>query len=319
MISFRYHVVSITAVFLAIAIGVVVGSTYVDRAVVENLERRIDSVSRNLDERKQANDRLEGELGDVRDYVTASADFAVTDRLIDVPVLLLAFRGVDEDAVRDLGLLTRRSGGVVPGVVWVETKWALGSDDDRAALANAIGADERTPVARLRDQAWEAVVAELSSTPAAGGSTTTTVAPLDVLAPLQASGFLTVDALDDASVTLARLRGASPRVLVLTGSSEDERLERIAAKVIAAPVAGGLATVVAEVYAEERDGPARGEALAASVPEDLRDRVVLIDHADRSEGRVAAVISLAAISRGLVGHFGYGSGADGVIPGWTPP
>ena len=28
MISFRFHVVSITAVFLAIAIGVVVGSTY---------------------------------------------------------------------------------------------------------------------------------------------------------------------------------------------------------------------------------------------------------------------------------------------------
>ena len=45
MISFRFHVVSITAVFLAIAIGVVVGSTYVDRAIVDNLQHRIETVS----------------------------------------------------------------------------------------------------------------------------------------------------------------------------------------------------------------------------------------------------------------------------------
>jgi hypothetical protein len=274
-------------------------------------------VSRNLDERKQANDRLEGELDDVRDYIGASADFAVTDRLTDVPVLVLAFRGVDEDAVRDLGLLARRSGGVVPGVVWVETKWALGSSEDRAALASAIGGEERTSASRLRDQAWEAVVKELS-TPVFDGSTTTVV-PQDVLAPLQASGFLTVDALDDASITLARLRGTSPRVLVITGSSEDEHLEPIVAKVIAAPVVGGLSTVAVEVYAEQSDGPARGAALTASVPEDLRERVVLVDHADRPEGRVAAVLSLAGIARGLTGHFGYGSGADAVLPGWTPP
>jgi len=311
MISFRYHVVSITAVFLAIAIGVVVGSTYVDRAVVDNLEHRIDSVSNSLDERKQANDRLQDELGEDRDYITASADFAVTGRLADVPVLVLAFRGVDEDAVRDLGLLARRSGGVVPGVVWIETKWALASVDDRAALASAIGGDARTSASRLRDQAWEAIVQELVR---ATGAT-----PADVLTPLQASGFLSVDALDDASVTLAALRGTSPRVLVVTGTSADEHLAPIAAKVIAAPIGGGLATVVAEDFVETSDGPGRGSVLAASVSKDLRDRVVLIDHADRPEGRVAAVLSLAAIAGGLVGHFGYGSGADGVLPSWTPP
>jgi hypothetical protein len=318
MISFRYHVVSITAVFLAIAIGVVVGSTYVDRAVVDNLENRIDSVSNSLDERKQANDRLEDRLDENGDYITASADYAVTGRLTDVPVLVLAFRGVDEDAVRDLGLLARRSGGTVPGVVWVETKWALGSDDDRAALAGAVGGDARTAASRLRDQAWQAVVRELSRGSVTAGSTTTAPS-VDVLAPLQASGFLSVDALDDASVALAALRGTSPRVLVVTGSSVDDRLDPIVAKVIAAPIGGGLSTVVAEDYVEEPDGPGRGEALAADVPEELRERVVLIDHVDRPEGRVAAVLSLAAVAGGLVGHFGYGSGADGVVPSWTPP
>ena len=44
MISFRFHVVSITAVFLAIAIGIVVGSTYVDELTVDQLRSRIETV-----------------------------------------------------------------------------------------------------------------------------------------------------------------------------------------------------------------------------------------------------------------------------------
>src|SRR3954452_7903504 len=99
MISFRFHVVSITAVFLALAIGIVVGSTYVDNAVVDQLRNRITSVSETLDVRKAESDQLRSDLGDANDYIDASADYAVTDRLTDVPVLLLAARGVDGDPV----------------------------------------------------------------------------------------------------------------------------------------------------------------------------------------------------------------------------
>ena len=111
MISFRFHVVSITAVFLAIAIGVVVGTTYVDGAVVDGLRNRIDSVEGNLDDRRAENDRLESELGLASSYIEASAPFAVTDRLIDVPVLLVAARGVDETVVERTAGLTRLAGG----------------------------------------------------------------------------------------------------------------------------------------------------------------------------------------------------------------
>ncbi|MDP1820878.1 MAG: copper transporter [Acidimicrobiales bacterium] len=323
MISFRFHLVSITAVFLAIAIGVVVGSTYVDRAVVENLERRIDTVSGNLDERKQQNDDLERDLDDVRSYITASADFAVTDRLLDVPVLILAMRGVDGEAAQEIGLLARRAGGIVPGVVWVERKWSLESDDDRAALAGVIGAGERDSVSRLQALAWAAVVDELRVPPMPdadpAGPPTTAPPTTQVLADLQSSGFLTVDALDDASTTLAGLRGTSPRVVVVAGSQQDEQLEAVVAMVISAQVGAGLPTVAAEVFREETDGPARAELLRDAIPEEQRDRVVIVDHADQPEGRVASVIALAAAAEGLVGHFGYGSDSDGVLPGWTPP
>lgn len=319
MISFRFHVVSITAVFLAIAIGVVVGSTYVDRAIVDNLEHRIDTVSENLDARKQANDALEHNLNDLRSYVAASADFAVTDRLTDVPVFLLAVRGVDEEVAAQMGLLARRSGATVPGIVWLEPKWALSSPDDRAALAATIGADESDSVERLQAQVWSAVVQELTVPDSAAGPASTQPALTHLLADLQAGGFLTVDSLDDASVTLGALRGTSPRVLVVTGSRAAGELTSMVSTVIAAPITAGLPTVAAEIYLEVPDGPPRGADLTATVPTELRDRIVLIDDADQPEGRVAAVIALAAAADGLVGHFGYGAGADGVLPGWTPP
>ena len=37
MINLRYHIVSIVAVFLALGIGVLMGSTIVDRAIVSTL------------------------------------------------------------------------------------------------------------------------------------------------------------------------------------------------------------------------------------------------------------------------------------------
>ena len=44
MINFRFHLVSLTAVFLALGIGIAVGATVVDRATVDFLETRLKGV-----------------------------------------------------------------------------------------------------------------------------------------------------------------------------------------------------------------------------------------------------------------------------------
>jgi hypothetical protein len=125
VISFRFHVVSITAVFLAIAIGVVVGSTYVDRAIVGNLERRIETVRGNLDDRLDETERLGGQLDDMNEYADASAAFAVSGRLEDDTALVLAVRGVDDEPVQRALDLAAQAGATAPGVLWVEPRWAL--------------------------------------------------------------------------------------------------------------------------------------------------------------------------------------------------
>ena len=46
MIDFRYHLVSIVAVFLALAVGIVVGSTELQPGVVNSLRASAESASR---------------------------------------------------------------------------------------------------------------------------------------------------------------------------------------------------------------------------------------------------------------------------------
>ena len=48
MVNLRYHIVSIVAVFLALGIGIVMGSTVVDRGIVDVLNRRVDGVEKTL-------------------------------------------------------------------------------------------------------------------------------------------------------------------------------------------------------------------------------------------------------------------------------
>lgn len=58
MINFRYHVVSLVAVFLALAVGIVMGSTVIDRAIVDGLRNRIDTANKNTEEKRAENDQL---------------------------------------------------------------------------------------------------------------------------------------------------------------------------------------------------------------------------------------------------------------------
>ena len=67
------------------------------------------------------------------------------------------------------------------------------------------------------------------------------------------------------------------------------------------------------------EAPGRGEELLASLSPELVEVVAVVDNADRTEGQVASVLALAAGANEPVGHLGYGDGADGVLPAWTPP
>ena len=74
MIDFRYHLVSLIAVFLALGIGVIMGTAVIDRAVVDRLERQQSTLNDDINDVQAENERLRTSLSEERDASSQLAD-----------------------------------------------------------------------------------------------------------------------------------------------------------------------------------------------------------------------------------------------------
>ena len=305
MISFRFHVVSIVAVFLALAIGIVVGSTVIDRAIVEGLRNRVDEVSNNLDERQAANDELQGEVDDLTEFTDQSAPLSVEDRLPGTVTVVVTDAGVDQEPVDRTIELLGEAGSVVRGVLTVDGSWALEDEETRTALAEVVDQDPDAMVEVLQDRAASLLVADLSSSVEVANDGT---GALDQIAGL---GLVSYDALSD----IVALRPRRVLFVVVSGPGSDvgTSVHTEAFAVAAGETAG--AVVVAEVWVDQEDGPGRADSLAAILDSPtLSAQVSTVDALDLPFGPTITVFALVVGRQGEVGHFGVGDGAEAVSP-----
>src|SRR5207302_10817979 len=100
MINFRFHLASLIAVFLALAIGIVMGSTVVKEATVKGLRAEIHRVERSSNARQRENSALKSQVNDLQAYVRGSVPHSVPGSLSGVTVAIVAVRGVDGGVAR---------------------------------------------------------------------------------------------------------------------------------------------------------------------------------------------------------------------------
>jgi len=309
MINFRFHLISLIAVFLALAIGIVVGSTVVDDAIVARLERDIEDVREESQARAQENDELRDELAVLRRYADESAAFAVEARLAEVPVAVVAERGVDGDIVRASVDLLRAAGADVPGVVWLEESWRLEDADQVRTLKEVTGATGSKVAARaLALDALATRFVEGPPVPVEGEE-----AAVDLLFALRDAGFVGLDG-DEAA--FAAFPAHPARALLVTGATTELADVDMTVATARAFTDVGLPTAVGEAYVDDGDDAvARGAAVApVRLDDDLAEDVATVDDLDLVQGRVAAVLVLEDVANGFVGHYGYGNGADAPVP-----
>lgn len=163
MVTFRFYVVTTVALFLALAIGIVVGSA-LDERLVSGLESQVERVQGNLDDTIELIDAKNREIDDLRTYVDESAPFAVDGQLPDTTVLVVAEEGLDSGPVEDLVRRARQAGAHADGIVWLDPRWKLDELADRQELTTALELDGGSAVT-VRTSAWNTTVtavAELS-------------------------------------------------------------------------------------------------------------------------------------------------------------
>jgi hypothetical protein len=314
MINFRFHLVSLIAVFLALGLGILVGSSVVDRAIVDNLRDEIRTVR---NDSRQANAELrdrDANISALDDFLDESASYTVDQRLIDVPVALVAERGTDSGVTKQMLQLLEDAGADSPGVFWLTPKWQLETPDDTEALQKAL--DLTGNNATVRAEALDVLASRLSER-----ATSDRRRSEDVLESLRKAGF--VEFTDGDRNALERFPRRAGRVMVVTGNDSELNGSGSMVALVQSLVSSRVPTVVAETY-DNRDGapsaPERGAAVAPVRGDPtLRDDVSTVDDLELVQGRVAAVLALEQIAGGTTGHYGYGqSASDGVLPQHAP-
>src|SRR4029078_7386217 len=137
MINFRFHLVSLIAVFLAMGLGILVGSTVVDQVIVDRLDREISNVSHESNQIKSENSQLKDQVSKLDNFLRKSSAYAVQGRLAAVPVAIVAEKGIDSDAVGAVLASVRAAGANVPGRRWLDDKWRLDAPKDLQSLQTA--------------------------------------------------------------------------------------------------------------------------------------------------------------------------------------
>ncbi len=153
MVTFRFYVVSTVAFFLALAVGVLVGSV-LDGRIADGLQDRLDGVEASLDETVAAMDAKNVQIDEFERYIEASAPFAVQGELEGTSSLVVAESGVDDTGVQDLVRRLRESGSLVEGIVWLEPRWDLAEPEDLTTAATSVGSGSKVP-AEVRAAVWQ--------------------------------------------------------------------------------------------------------------------------------------------------------------------
>jgi hypothetical protein len=328
LISFRYHIVSLVAVFLALAIGIAAGSTVIKESVVNNLQANVDSVNKRLNDVEKHDRDLTAELAALHQLDKGLSDEGarqfLVNRLFDRPVLVVSVDGVDGDALGAMRTDLKVAGARVAAVLRLNSKLALDNPDDQKSLAAIIGSgtDADSTRGALVDR-LAALVLRASATTTTGSTTTTgevaapPVSPLlSLLVDLDKHGFVSLSALVDDPTTL---RGPLTTI-VLSGAGAKLDDAQVVVPFLR-KVATGPHPLVLAAEANPAGGAVTRGSFVGPIRADigLRGRVATVDDMESFAGRAAAVLSLVDLEQGHVGHYGIATDADRLLPSPTTP
>ena len=312
MIDFRYHLISIVAVLLALAIGIFAGSGFLGGPLLRDLNNRIEDVEERNNELRSKNLDLHEELDQADQFTKAVEPALIRDVLSGDRVVIIEFEGTDSGTVDDLRQEAERAGAVVASRITFTNKLAAEQETDRDQLALIVGSTSARPAEVRRDAADAIGGAAAAAGAFAGGEPRGAAAAVqrfhNLVDQLDRAGFMTVDQFDGEEPVPP---GTS---FVIVGGSADP-----------APFGVGaftselsLALAVNGVIVAEPSTSIWGLATAIRDDPKTADEIATCDGADSVSGQIATVLGLAAAKRGEPGHYGTGPGATDLVPSPAP-
>jgi hypothetical protein len=298
VINFRYHVVSLTAVFLSLAIGLVVGTAAGNGPAVDSLRGQIATISEEKDQLRGTVRELTEEVNRQEEAWDEVAEATLPGKLSGKRVLVLSF-GSSSKYVDGVCELLGTAGANVTGRLKLEDKFTDPTSNeellDLALQAAPSGVRGALPSNSNGVETSTALLAAVlvAGAPVEGSRT--------VLGAYQ--GFVAVTGDPTPAEAVVMLTGPP-----YTGSDATkrnaavvtiaERFDRAGRIVVAAPAASG-----------------EGNAIrAVRNTSELAKNVSTVDNVSTALGRLGTVLALIEQFEGRAGHYGIGAGSTATMP-----
>ena len=312
MIDFRYHVVSIMAVFLALALGLFIGSTSLRGKAANNIQGQLTSVA-------NENKKLSGQLSDTRSQLShalafgrAVEPYVLSDRLAGETVTVVSAPDVDGD-VRDAVVEgVEQAGATVTGDVRLQST-LLDPQQDQflLTLTDQLALPGRTPAAGSGSQRALALLADVLAT-RPQNATVGAGAVGKVIAAYSDGKLISVNGDDPRPASLVLFLSAAP---VANPEASDTAATSLLADFAHDLDRSSTGTVVAGPSAAAADG-----GLLSVIRDDkaLRANVSTVDGAEFPSGVIASVMALAEQTSGKAGSYGVTTDGDQPLPSPSP-
>ncbi|MEV0761740.1 copper transporter [Nocardia sp. NPDC050435] len=304
MISVRQHLISIVGIFLALAIGVVLGSQTLAADMLTGLRSDKTELRQQVDQLSERNRRQAEELEAADRFVAGSAGQILKGALADRTVTVFTTPDADPADVEALTRDLDTAGAAITGRIALTEAFLDASEGDRmrTSLTNVIpaGAQLRTGSVDQASLAGDLLGLVLLLDPANPQPRSTPEELALVLETLRGGGFL---AYGDTPARPAQL------ALVITGNGaragENNQGDNIAR------FAGALRARSSGTVLAGRTGAAEGPGPIAKLRADsvLATTVTTVDHLDRAIGRLTTVLGLSEQLNGGSGRYGTGAQA----------
>ncbi|MBM0239832.1 copper transporter [Micromonospora sp. ATA32] len=308
MINFRYHVVSLTAVFLALAIGLVVGTAALNGPVADSLKENVNALRKDNQQMRQSVNNLEKQLASEEDFAAEMSQVILPGKLTGRRVLVVTLPSGREHTDGVLKTL-QLAGASITGRVDLQDKF-INPDNNTNLMELAVNAARPSaPASALpgNGHGVETSSALLASVLLDRGQGTAAVSDADrraVLASYTSAGYLTTE---------NKVTGSAEAVVLVSGQAyvdkdsakRDESVVKVAEQFdrTGAMVVAGNGASGGNLVAVVRGDPVLAQTIST------------VDNANTVQGQLVAGLALVQqLTEKKAGQYGVGDNAASLLP-----
>ncbi|MFW0162987.1 copper transporter [Actinomyces sp. SKVG-SVH-4(1)] len=307
MIDFRYHLVSLISVFLALAVGVVLGAGPLQNSLGTALNDQVTALRENRNATQAKLEQTETAVNERDSYITQAATSLLPGTLASKNVAMVLLPEANAEDADAIATQLKNAGATVTGRVSMTSTWVdLSRENYRSTFSGQVqGHLGSTNSKDANGILGEALAKALTAN---DDSSRVLMDMLSVTVDKSGTPFISVDSTPTAAAEMIVVVGPRPQASSGKGATveaspgEDPKAWAKALE----GTAGRAPTVVV--------GSADGDGGVVGIIRSEKAKVTTVDSVGQIAASVSTPLALASTRAGTTGHYGFDKGAEAVMP-----